>query len=80
MKKNIYFYGMMLLLPMAAWAYDFSAVHEGQTLYFDYSWGDEVTVVNQTGSQSTGSESYTDYPSGAVVIPDEVEYEANTYQ
>lgn len=79
MKKQL-LYGMMLLLPVAAWAYDFSAVHEGQTLYFDYSWGDEVTVVNQTGSQSTGKESYTDYPSGAVVIPDEVEYEANTYR
>lgn len=71
---------ILLLMPLAAWAYDFEAVMpSGQTLYFSHVAGGVEVVRPYTGG--TTAQSWAGYtkPVGALVVPSAVTYGGTVY-
>lgn len=72
MKKILsVFFGV--LLAAQAWAYDFTAVYNGKTLYYDIINDAEVRLTSQNSSTTTGNPYYnSNTPVGDVEIPSTV--------
>lgn len=81
MKRTILFLSVLLSCGQAAFAFAFSAVApNGQTLYYDISGSNTVTVVALFGTGWGGSAAAeAGKPTGNLVIPDSVTYEGTTY-
>ena len=81
MKRTILFLSVLLSCGQAAFAFAFSAVApSGQTLYYDISGSNTVTVVALwgTGPNNWGPDD-GHKPTGNLVIPDSVTFEGTTY-
>ena len=70
----------LIILSEFTWAYDFSAVHEGQTIYYNITSDTEPYTVEVTFQNSNYEEAfYTDFPNGSLIIPDYVMHNGKNY-
>ena len=81
MKRFLLFLVFAVLFGGYAFAYDFSAVSNGKTLYYNITSSSspyQVEVTCQTYPQSSSSSSYSSL-SGSLTIPSSVTYSGRTY-
>ncbi|MDY0015269.1 MAG: leucine-rich repeat domain-containing protein [Bacteroidales bacterium] len=80
MKKIVCILGILLLSIKfsALWAYDFSAVSKGQTLYYTII-SDTIPYTAEVTIEDYYEMSDVDYPNDSVFIPDSVEYNGKIY-
>ena len=84
MRKKVFLFSVLLsllVLPMVASAYDFSAVApNGQTLYYNINSGTTTVSITYPGT-SNNSGYYSGYtlPTGDLTIPSNVTYNGTTY-
>ena len=80
MKKTSIILAIVLLSIKfsALWAYDFSAVSKGQTLYYTII-SDTIPYTAEVTIENNIEMLYTDYPNDSVFIPDSVEYNGKIY-
>ncbi|MDD3281735.1 MAG: leucine-rich repeat protein [Bacteroidales bacterium] len=80
MKKTVCIVAILLvsLKFSVLWAYDFSAVSMGQTLYYTIL-SDTIPYTVEVTIENNIEMLYTDYPNDSVFIPDSVEYNGKTY-
>ena len=64
---------LLLLVAISAFAYDFSAVNNGKTLYYNIKSSSSPYTVEVTSSSNYSG------LSGSLVIPESVEYNSITY-
>ncbi|NLE62975.1 MAG: leucine-rich repeat domain-containing protein, partial [Bacteroidales bacterium] len=79
--KNIFIILFFVILSEYTWAYDFSAVHEGQTIYYNITSDTEPYTVEVTFQNTNYEEAfYTDFPIGSMIIPDYVMHNGKNYK
>lgn len=77
-KRPIFLIVIAMLLINHIQAYDFSAVHQGQTLYYKIT-SVAAPYTVEVISQNDEYPNYTNYPQGVLTVPDTVSCENITY-
>ncbi len=77
-KRRIFLIVIVMLLINHIQAYDFSAVHQGQTIYYKIT-SVAAPYTVEVVSQNDEYPYYTNYPQGILTIPDTVSHENITY-